>query len=71
MENEINLKSEYYILYYQFLELDKKSLLYGRNDELIIAFMLYYKALIENQKEKTNKIKDRILDKFLELEISP
>ncbi|EOH5273302.1 hypothetical protein ACL9WK_001190 [Campylobacter jejuni] len=71
MESKVILKSEYYILYYRFLELDKKSLLYGRDDQLILAFMLYYKALIEDKEETVNKIKDKMSEMFLERNMSP
>ncbi|EIN8284544.1 hypothetical protein LO840_000272 [Campylobacter coli] len=71
MESKVILKSEYYILYYRFLELDKKSLLCGRDDQLILAFMLYYKALIEDKEETVNKIKDKMSEMFLERDMSP
>lgn len=53
-KSAIKLDFEYYILYCQFLQIDKESLFFGRNYELVFCFLLYYRALLN--KNNTQKI---------------
>ncbi|HEB7538824.1 TPA: hypothetical protein SB591_001118 [Campylobacter coli] len=59
-KSAIKLDFEYYILYCQFLQIDKESLFYGRNYELVFCFLLYYRALLN--KNNTQKIVAKIIN---------
>ncbi len=59
-KSAVKLDFEYYILYCQFLQIDKESLFYGRNYELVFCFLLYYRALLN--KNNTQKIVAKIIN---------
>ncbi|KQI04497.1 hypothetical protein K778_09220, partial [Campylobacter coli CVM 41965] len=51
---------KYYILYSQFLQIDRESLISGRNYELVFCFLFYYRALLN--KNNTQKIVAKIIN---------
>lgn len=59
-KSSIKLDFEYYILYSQFLQIDRESLISGRNYELVFCFLLYYRALLN--KNNTQKIVAKIIN---------
>ncbi|EPM6221661.1 hypothetical protein ACTNVU_001605 [Campylobacter coli] len=59
-KSTIKLDFEYYILYSQFLQIDRESLFFGRNYKLVFCFLLYYRALLN--KNNTQKIVAKIIN---------
>lgn len=57
-KSSIKLDFEYYILYSQFLQIDRESLISGRNYELVFCFLLYYRALLNKKQYSKNRSKN-------------
>lgn len=70
-KEELILHTTYYNLYYQFLTLDKESLIDGRNDELITAFLFYHNALLKNDQKNIKEMRKKIVSALSENNIIP
>ncbi|EPA2201262.1 hypothetical protein ACQ1FW_001806, partial [Campylobacter coli] len=71
MEKILVLNTQYYNLYYQFLTFDKESLVCGRSDSLIVAFLFYHNALLKNDQKTIKEMRKKIVSNLSEYDIEP
>lgn len=71
MKKILYLNTQYYNLYYQFLTFDKESLVCGRSDSLIVAFLFYHNALLKNDQKTIKEMRKKIVSNLSEYGIEP